>query len=87
MLEWLFKSNRSVVEICPMSPHGSAHDEELLDKTVFPSPYEQMSPDTRRSVEFTLCFTGFRSHDFTKKAVFVFKCKWCGRIRKDIEIS
>jgi hypothetical protein len=70
-----------------MSDIGGPHDDEMIDKTIFPAPYEQMDQSTKRSRETDSCFSEWGQEVFRQKVVFVFKCKRCGRVRKDTETS
>jgi hypothetical protein len=71
---------RPVADLC--SDCGP-HDDEILDKTILPSPYEQMDEGTRRDL---LPFSDdYDDEKFRKLLVIVLKCKKCGRVRKITE--
>jgi formylmethanofuran dehydrogenase subunit E len=77
-----FGKKKEVVEYCDTD--HLYHDEDILDKTVLPSAYEQMDQNTRKRVfedEFV------DSEHFRQKLIFTLKCKRCGRVRQLIEIN
>ncbi len=73
LLTWLF-GPREIVRPDLCSETFAAHDDELIDKHLISSPYEQMTPATREEMTY------FNDNHWVKKVVFTFKCKKCGRV-------
>ena len=61
---------------------GGHHDEDILDKTIMPSAYEQMDEETRRMV---FADEYCEESHFRKLLVILLKCKKCGRVKEFTE--
>ena len=57
------------------------HDDGIIDKTEFPSAFEQISKAGMKEIE------GIRGNMFGKKVVLTLKCKLCGRVRQLVNES
>lgn len=55
------------------------HDDEIIDKEVFKSPFEIARAASHRSVEMT----SVPDYFFRASVVYVFKCKKCNRTRTE----
>lgn len=59
-----------------------SHDDDLIDKTILPSGWEQMA-----AAEKNIKFDRLYASVYSKTVVYVFKCKKCGRSRVHKEVS
>jgi len=59
-----------------------SHEDDLIDKTVLPSPWEQIVASGR-----TVTFDRMEGSIHSKTVLYVFKCKKCGRSRVHKESS
>ena len=82
---WPFSREPEKPDICG---DFGPHDDEVIDKTLLPSAYEQMDRETKSEV-FDKNYSDNCLRDvpetFTKKLVLTLKCKKCGRVKQLVQ--